>query len=46
LILDTFTSPEAGGVGSQYKKYLKPEGKYVSLNSNSYWNFLKGLLIS
>ena len=46
LILDTVTSPESGDVGSQYKKYLKPEGKYVSLNSNSYWNFFKGLLVS
>ena len=46
LILDTVTSPESGDVGSQYKKYLKPDGKYVSLNSNSYWNFFKGLLVS
>ena len=46
LILDTVTSPEAGDVGYQYKKYLKPEGKYVSLNSNSYFTFFKGLLVS
>ena len=46
LILDTVTSPEAGNVGAQYMKYLKPDGKYVSLNSNSYWNFFKGLLVS
>ena len=46
LILETVTSPELGDVGSKYKKYLKPEGKYVSLNSNSYWNFFKGLLVS
>ena len=46
LILDTVTSPESGDVGSQYKKYLKPEGKYVSLNSNSYFTFFKGLLVA
>ena len=27
-------------------KYLKPDGKYVSLNSSSYLNFFKGLLVS
>ena len=46
LILDTVSSPEAGDVGKQYMKYLKPEGKYVSLNSNSYWTFFRGLLVS
>ena len=46
LILDTVTSPESGNVGAQYMKYLKPDGKYVSLNSNSYMNFFKGLLVS
>ena len=46
LILDTVTSPESGDVGSQYMRYLKPEGKYVSLNSNSYFTFFKGLLVS
>ena len=46
LILDTVTSPESGNVGAQYMKYLKPDGKYVSLNSNSYWTFFKGLLVS
>ena len=46
LILDTVTSPESGNVGAQYMKYLKPDGKYVSLNSNSYFNFFKGLLVS
>ena len=46
LILDTVTSPESGDVGYQYKKYLKPDGKYVSLNSNSYLTFFKGLLVS
>ena len=45
LILDTVTSPESGNVGAQYMKYLKPDGKYVSLNSNSYFNFFKGLLV-
>ena len=46
LILDTVTSPESGDVGSQYIKYLKPEGKYVSLNSSSYFTWFKGLLVS
>ena len=46
LILDTVSSPESGDVGYQYMKYLKPEGKYVSLNSKSYLNFFKGLLVS
>ena len=46
LIIDTVSSHEAGDVGSQYLKYLKPEGKYVSLNSNSYFTFFKGLLVS
>ena len=46
LILDTVSSPESGDVGKQYMKYLKPDGKYVSLNSSSYLNFFKGLLHS
>jgi alcohol dehydrogenase len=46
LIFDTVSSPEAGDVGAQYMKYLKPEGKYVSLNSKSYWTFFRGLLVS
>ena len=25
-------------------KYLKPDGKYISLNSNNYLNFFNGLL--
>ena len=45
LILDTVSSPEAGDVGSQYMKYLKSEGKYVSLNSKSLLTFFKGLLV-
>ena len=45
LILDTVSSPEAGDVGSLYKKYLKCEGKYVSLNSKSLFTFFKGLLV-
>ena len=46
LILDTVSSPESGDVGKQYMKYIKPDGKYVSLNSSSYLNFFKGLLVS
>lgn len=46
LILDTVSSPESGDVGKQYMKYLKPDGKYVSLNSSSYLNLFKGLLVS
>ena len=46
LILDTVSSPEAGDVGIQYTKFLKPEGKYVSLNSKSYLTFFLGLLVS
>ena len=46
LILDTVSSPEAGDVGAQYMKYLKPEGKYVCINSKSYWTFFRGLLVS
>ena len=46
LILDTVSSPESGDVGKQYMKFLKPDGKYVSLNSSSYLNFFKGLLVS
>lgn len=45
LILDTVSSPEAGDVGSKYMKYLKSEGKYVSLNSKSLLTFFKGLLV-
>ena len=45
LILDTVSSPEAGDVGSQYMKYLKSEGKYVSLNPKSLLTFFKGLLV-
>lgn len=46
LILDTVTSPETGDVGAQYMRFLKPEGKYVSLNSNSYLKFSLGFLVS
>ena len=46
LILDTVSSPESGDVGKQYMKFLKPDGKYVSLNSSSYLHFFKGLLVS
>ena len=46
LILDKVSSPESGDVGKQYMKFLKPDGKYVSLNSSSYLNFFKGLLVS
>ena len=43
LILDTVTSREDGDVGTQYLKYLKPDGKYVGLNSNSIIKFCSGL---
>ena len=43
LILDTVSSREDGDVGKQYLKYLKNDGKYVSLNSSSIIGFCAGL---
>ena len=46
LILDTVSSREDGDVGHLYINYLKPDGKYVAINSSSIIKFCAGLIHS
>ena len=46
LILDTVSSREDGDKSQFYMKYLKNDGKYVALNSNSIIRFITGFIRS
>ena len=46
LIFDTVSSRKDGDVSKFYMKYLKPDGKYVSLNSSSLIKLCAGLIKS